>query len=260
MTIGLLAAGCVASQNMPARLQNTSEPPTTIAAVIGQTHVSSERTCSVVRLDSSCSAIVHLHKDFFEVEVVHRDVGVPVCRISATSRSSKSATLTVACEPATSQRNAPGTAKLAGRSWRAVIRSRFTRSLSSSSSPWKRILPSPRIATRWATRSRSLVICVLNRIVCCSVLQAVRAVFAETADGPTDRGWPPAHRAPAVGLMAEASTMPTVCNWPVESEPTRSSSGTCQAHRACRRTPGSSADRTRPCRRSPGGRASTDSS
>jgi hypothetical protein len=45
--------GCVASQNMPTRLQNTSDPLTTMAAVIGQTHVSNERNGWDVYVDST---------------------------------------------------------------------------------------------------------------------------------------------------------------------------------------------------------------
>ena len=48
-----------------------------MAAVIGQTHASSEPNRSLYEVGSSCSAIVHLHKDFFEVEIVDGHVGVP---------------------------------------------------------------------------------------------------------------------------------------------------------------------------------------
>ena len=73
------------------------------------------------------------------------------------------------------------------------------------------------------------------------VLAAAPAAFAETAGGPTDRGWPPARRAPSSsGWWPSASTMPTVCSWPVESAPTRSSSGTCQRSQSLSTKAGSS--------------------
>ena len=61
----------------PIRLDTTTRPPTRIAAVAGQTHGAIALTIPITALASDCGSIVHLHKDFFEVEIVDRNIGVP---------------------------------------------------------------------------------------------------------------------------------------------------------------------------------------
>ena len=67
MTIGCCLDCRAASQNRPRQVQNISEPATKMMAAIGRAHDALDRFefAGLVAV-----TIVHLHKDFFEVEVV----------------------------------------------------------------------------------------------------------------------------------------------------------------------------------------------
>ena len=66
--MGGCAAGRAASHNRPTPVQNASEPATTMVAAMGRAHELAAAEFDFEAL--VVGAIVHLHKDFFEVEIV----------------------------------------------------------------------------------------------------------------------------------------------------------------------------------------------